>query len=158
MSQSVDDMNGMPCKDMQQIIIKNLINQNHLGNLATEPKFAFDDAFNYISAPANILPTNDLSLLAILNSPICKWWIGHQAATRSGGFLEYKPMYVGEIPIPKVTAKEKSPIIDLVQKIITNPDGPNVSKLEDEINEMVYKILRPHPGRNQNCGWSISNY
>jgi len=49
-------------------------------------------------------------------------------------------MYVGEIPIPKVTAKEKSPIIDLVQKIITNPDGPNVSKLEDEINEMVYKF------------------
>jgi hypothetical protein len=110
------------------------------GNLATEPKFAFDDAFNYISAPANILPTNDLSLLAILNSPICKWWIGHRAATRSGGFLEYKPMYVGEIPIPLAEGKEKIMIIERVQKILAAPDGPNVSKLEDEINEMVYKL------------------
>ncbi|HBL53563.1 MAG TPA: hypothetical protein DDZ34_05960, partial [Syntrophaceae bacterium] len=79
------------------------------GNLATEPKFAFDDSGSYVSAPANIIPTNDLCLLAILNSPISKWWISLQAAVRSGGFLEYKPMYVGEIPIPEVTAAQKAP-------------------------------------------------
>jgi hypothetical protein len=124
------------------------------GNLATEPKFAFDDSGSYISAPANIIPTNDLCLLAILNSPISKWWISLQAATRSGGFLEYKPMYVGEIPIPDVNAAQKAPIIELVHKILAmglsparsgsapynTPDSPNLPKLEDEINEMVYKL------------------
>jgi len=39
------------------------------GNLATEPKFAFDDSSCYVGALANIMPTNDLFLLAILNSP-----------------------------------------------------------------------------------------
>lgn len=86
------------------------------GNLATEPKFAFDDSGSYVSAPANIIPTNDLCLVAILNSPISKWWISLQAATRSGGFLEYKPMYVGEISIPEATAAQKAPIIERIQE------------------------------------------
>lgn len=110
------------------------------GNLATEPKFAFDDSGSYVSAPANIIPTNDLCLLAILNSPISKWWISLQAAVRSGGFLEYKPMYVGEIPIPEVTAAQKAPIIERVRKIIAAPDSPDVPKLEAEIDQMVYKL------------------
>jgi hypothetical protein len=110
------------------------------GNLATEPKFAFDNSGSYISAPANIIPINDLCLLAILNSPISKWWISLQAATRSGGFLEYKPMYVGEIPIPIVNETKKALIVERVQKILADPGVPNVSKLEDEINQMVYKL------------------
>jgi len=110
------------------------------GNLATEPKFAFDDSGSYISAPANIIPTNDLCLLAILNSPISKWWISLQAATRSGGFLEYKPMYVGEIPIPDGTEIQKAPIIMCVQKILAAPESQNVPKLEAEIDQMVYKL------------------
>jgi hypothetical protein len=110
------------------------------GNLATEPKFAFDDSGSYVSAPANIIPTNDLCLLAILNSPISKWWISLQAAVRSGGFLEYKPMYVGEIPITEVTAAQKAPIIERVRKIIAAPDSPDVPKLEAEIDQMVYKL------------------
>ena len=110
------------------------------GNLATEPKFAFDDTGSYISAPANIIPTNDLSLLAILNSPISRWWISLQAAVRSGGFLEYKPMYVGEIPIPATTDKEKTPIIERVRTILADPDGPHVPRLEAEIDRMVYQL------------------
>lgn len=110
------------------------------GNLATEPKFAFDTSNSYIGAPANIIPTNDLCLLAILNSPISKWWISLQAATRSGGFLEYKPMYVGDIPIPIVADEKKKIIIDYIEKILSDPDSPNVSKLEAEIDQVVYKL------------------
>lgn len=108
------------------------------GNLATEPKFAFDPSSSYVSAPANIIPTDDLYLLAILNSPLCKWWISLQAAVRAGGFLEYKPMYVGEIPVFPATDAQKSPIIERVQKILTDPDSPAVPRLEAEINQFVY--------------------
>jgi hypothetical protein len=110
------------------------------GNLATEPKFAFDDSGSYVSAPANIIPTNDLCFLAILNSPISKWWISLQAAVRSGGFLEYKPMYVGEIPIPEATAAQKAPIIERVRKILADPDSSNVPRLEEEIDKLVYDL------------------
>jgi adenine-specific DNA-methyltransferase len=110
------------------------------GNLATEPKFAFDLTSSYVSAPANIIPTNDLYLLAVLNSPLCKWWISLQAAVRSGGFLEYKPMYVGTVPVKPATDNQKAPIIERVKQILANPDSPDVQRLEAEINQMVYKL------------------
>jgi hypothetical protein len=49
-------------------------------------------------------------------------------------------MYVGEIPIPEVTAAQKAPIIERVRKIIAAPDSPDVPKLEAEIDQMVYKL------------------
>lgn len=110
------------------------------GNLATEPKFAFESSSSYIGAPANIIPTSDLFLLAILNSPLSKWLISLQAAVRSGGFLEYKPMYVGTVPIIQASDKQKAPIIERVQQILADPDSPEVPRLERQIDEMVYKL------------------
>lgn len=110
------------------------------GNLATEPKFAFDESSTYISAPANIIPTNDLYLLAILNSPLCKWWIGHRAAVRSGGFLEYKPMYVGKMPVFQATEAQKAPIIERTRAILADPDSRAVPRLEAEIDRLIYSL------------------
>ena len=110
------------------------------GNLATEPKFAFDDSSSYVSAPANIIPTNDLYILAILNSPLCKWWISHKAAVRAGGFLEYKPMYVGELPVFPATDAQKSPIIERTRTILADPDNAEVPRLEVEIDKLVYEL------------------
>jgi len=110
------------------------------GNLATEPKFAFDSESRYVSAPAVIIPTDDLCLLSVLNSPLCKWWISLQAAVRSGGFLEYKPMYVGTVPVFTASDTQKSPIIEFVQKILADPESSDVSRLESEINKLVYNL------------------
>ncbi|MBI5194834.1 MAG: Eco57I restriction-modification methylase domain-containing protein [Nitrospirae bacterium] len=132
------------------------------GNLATEPKFAIDEEACYVSAPAVIIPTNDVYLLAVLNSPLCKWWISMQAAVRSGGFLEYKPMYVGTVPVVKTTDKQKVSIVTLVNQILTakkQPPSSPFSKgelsnadtslpvrctqtgaLEKQIDEMVYAL------------------
>ena len=110
------------------------------GNLATEPKFAFDTTSSYVSAPANIIPTEDLYLLAIINSPLCKWMIALEAATRSGGFLEYKPMYVGKIPIFSASDKQKAPIVKRIRTILENPDEPDILNLEAEINTLIYDL------------------
>ncbi len=110
------------------------------GNLATEPKFAHDSSLSYVSAPANIIPTTDLYLLAIVNSPLCRWWISLQAAVRSGGFLEYKPMYVETVPVMPANDKQKAHIIERVQTILANPDSPDVPRLEGEINKLVYDL------------------
>jgi hypothetical protein len=110
------------------------------GNLATKPKFAFDTTSSYVSAPANIIPIEDLYLLAILNSPICKLMIALEAATRSGGFLEYKPMYVGKIPVFPASDKQKAPIVERVRTILENPDGPDIPNLEAEINTLIFDL------------------
>jgi len=110
------------------------------GNLATAPKFAIDKSKTIVSAPAVIIPNGDEYLLSVLNSPICAWIVNHQAATRSGGFLEFKPMYVEVIPVPIATDAQKAPIIDRVRKIVDDPDSPAVSRLEAEIDELVYAL------------------
>lgn len=109
------------------------------GNLATKPKFAFDKQGYYISAPANLIPTNDLFLFSMLNSSICQWLISLQAATRSGGFLEYKPMYVGQLPIATPSPTHRADIESLVQKCL-DAKGKGIAKWEAEINRLVYEV------------------
>lgn len=110
------------------------------GNLATAPKFAIDKSKTIVSAPAVIIPNGDEYLLSVLNSPICAWIVNHQAATRSGGFLEFKPMYVEVIPIPTATDAQKAPLIERVRKILADPDSPAAPRLEAEIDDLVYKL------------------
>jgi len=110
------------------------------GNLATAPKFAIDKSKTIVSAPAVIIPNGDEYLLSVLNSPICAWIVNHQAATRSGGFLEFKPMYVEVIPIPTATDAQKAPIAERVRKILADPDSPAVPRLESEIDDLVYTL------------------
>lgn len=112
------------------------------GNLATAPKFTYDETGTLVSAPANIIATNDLSLLGILNSPVCRWLISLDAAERSGGYLEFKPMYVGKIPIPDVSDEVREKMSALVRRVLdTKKQDPesDVSTLETKINSLVYK-------------------
>lgn len=107
------------------------------GNMAVSPQFALDINMNQINAPAVFIPSNNLYLLAILNSPICKWLIEQQAAARSGGFLEYKPMYVSQLPIRTIdfkNPKEKAThdkIVSLVDRML-------------ELNKKLKKAKTPH--------------
>lgn len=68
-----------------------------------------------------------------------------QAAVRSGGFLEYKPMYVRTVTVFPASDTQKAPIIECVQKILADPESPNVPHLEAEINNLVYDLYNLTP-------------
>ncbi len=111
------------------------------GNLAQYPKFAFADAGFYLSAPATMMVSDSKYLLGILNSRITRYLVSQSAAERSGGFLEFKPMYISPLPIPD--PPEKEGISALVSQILTAKHAdPNadLSELEDEIDQMVYLL------------------
>ena len=40
-------------------------------------------------------------LLAVLNSRLGDWYIRQLGVTRNGGYFEYKPMFVEQLPVPK---------------------------------------------------------
>ncbi len=107
------------------------------GNLATQAKFAYDTTGSYVSAPANLIPTTDLYLLALLNSPLCEWFISLKAATRAGGFFEFKPMYVAELPVFPATEWQKAAIVETIQKILTDSTGRKYVWME-EVNEQLF--------------------
>jgi hypothetical protein len=45
-----------------------------------------------------------------------------------------------QLPIPAVSGASKDHIIEGVNKILANPDSPDVPRLEAEINKQVYEL------------------
>jgi type I restriction-modification system DNA methylase subunit len=75
-------------------------------NLQNSNKFSFDETGAYINAPAVILPTNDKFLLAILNSKLVWYFLTNICVVRSGGYIEVKPQYFEQIPIPVINNQD----------------------------------------------------
>ncbi len=80
--------------EQPKIIFPNLQNQN---------KFCFDDQGVYINAPAVFLPTDNKTLLCILNSNMVWAFLRSICVVRSGGYIEVKPQYFEQIPIPDLS-------------------------------------------------------
>jgi len=61
--------------------------------------YAYDRSGIYSNDKTSIIPTDDLYLLGILSSKVADVVIHSISSTKQGGYFEYKPMYVSQIPI-----------------------------------------------------------
>ncbi|MFO7864160.1 MAG: TaqI-like C-terminal specificity domain-containing protein, partial [Salinivirgaceae bacterium] len=75
-------------------------------NLQNSNKFSYDETGAYINAPAVILPTKDKFLVSILNSKLVWFFLTNICVVRSGGYIEVKPQYFEQIPIPEISNSE----------------------------------------------------
>lgn len=102
-----------------------------------------DDGFFSNDKTSIIVPPSVSFLLAILNSTV-SWWITRQAfASKQGGFYEFKPMYVSQLPIPPATPADQKALEKLVTRILSAKKadaGTDVSALEREIDAIVYRL------------------
>ena len=87
-----------------------------------------------------IIPTTDLSLLAILNSDCFQWYAKINYSKRIGNQLALTKKNMQNFPIAPRAEEQKAELSDLVQQILNNPDSPEVPNLEKEIDELVYKL------------------
>lgn len=112
-------------------------------NLQNSNKFAFDDTGTYLNAPAVFLPTDDKSLLAILNSKLVWYFLKSICVIRSGGYIEVKPQYFEQIPIPKMDDQSKQRLSELCEEAIDltkeNPKA-DTTYLETQIDQLVYEL------------------
>ena len=112
-------------------------------NLQNKNKFLYDPDGRYINAPGVIFPTNERYLLAFLNSSIVWYFLTNICVIRNGGFLEVKPQYFEQIPIPEISDEIKSILTDKVDQIIALKKSDPVadtSSLEAEIDRLVYEL------------------
>lgn len=110
-------------------------------NLQNTNKFAFDVDGIFLNAPAVFLPTDDKCLLALLNSKVVWHFLKNICVIRSGGFIEVKPQYFEQIPIPGIPADEKQPFIQLVDQILeAKKQGQDTTALEQQVDELVYGL------------------
>ncbi len=120
--------------DKPKIIFPNLQNTN---------KFAFDETGVYLNAPSVFLPSNDKSILAILNSKVVWYFLKSVCVIRSGGYIEVKPQYFEQIPIPKIDEKIRFELTELAGKAIhekNNNQQADVTAIESQIDQLVYRL------------------
>jgi REP element-mobilizing transposase RayT len=102
-------------------------------NLQNTNKFAFDDSGAYINAPAVILPTGDVFLTAVLNSKLVWYFLSNICVVRNGGYIEVKPQYFEQIPVPDVSEKDKATLEKLTRQVVLGTS---------EIREIQNKFIR----------------
>ncbi|RKU21280.1 hypothetical protein C6499_22235, partial [Candidatus Poribacteria bacterium] len=89
------------------------------------------------------IPTDDLSLLAILNSKLFGWYARAQfrnSAKRSALFFTKKNME--KSPIAFRSEDQKMELSYMVDLILNNPNSPEVPDIEREIDRLVYELYK----------------
>ena len=111
------------------------------GNLALSAQFAWAEEGYFINAPSSMIVPGNKYLLAIINSKLADWYIRQLGVTRNGGYFEYKPMFVEQLPVPVLDEEAQIPYIRLVDKILEEKRALNDTQhLESEINQRVYAL------------------
>ncbi|MDW9366963.1 hypothetical protein GOB34_04285 [Sinorhizobium meliloti] len=77
-------------------------------------------------------------VLAVLNSATL-WWLTKQTFPgRQGGYFEFKPAYVGAVPIPQPSESEEATISGVVSALVVAAAD---ARLEQLLNGFVYELF-----------------
>jgi hypothetical protein len=85
------------------------------GNLNLKASFALVEDNSFINAPSPMIVPASNYLLGVLNSKLADYYIRRLGVTRNGGYFEYKPMFIEQLPVP-VDCKFKTIIEEAVNK------------------------------------------
>ncbi len=108
--------------------------------ISTDGKFLIEPNGYYSDTTTYIMASSSEYLLAVLNSKLFTFMFSKISSEISGGFFRWKRQYMEQVPIPSATDIQKGPIIKLVNTVLTAPDSPDVPRLEEEIDKMVYVL------------------
>ena len=111
------------------------------GNLCLSAQFTLAKEGYYINAPATMIVPGNKYILAVLNSKLGDWYIRQLGVTRNGGYFEYRPMFVQQLPIPILNDINQKPFADIVDSILhSKRQGEDTSSLECMIDTMVFDL------------------
>ena len=122
--------------------------------------YAFDTDSFYSNDKTSIIAISDLYLLGILNSKVSDFVMHSISSTKQGGYFEYKPMYIQQLPIRTIdfnNPQEKAihdnlvslvdRMLELNKKKAALPPSAERDKIEREIavtdekiDEIVYRL------------------
>ena len=104
----------------------------------------YDPAKVYGVNTIYFIPTDDISILAILGSKLFDWYARWKFQTLqdpwAGGSLLFKKVSMEEVPIADRTAAQKAELSRLVEQILADPQSDGVRDIEQEIDELVYQL------------------
>ena len=89
--------------------------------------YAFDTDGFYSNDKTTIIATEDLYLLGILNSKVSDFVMHSISSTKQGGYFEYKPMYLQQLPIHTIDF-----------------NNPAEKEIHDKLVSLVDRMLELH--------------
>ena len=101
------------------------------GNLNLSATYTLAPAGMMINAPATMIVPASENLLCILNSKLADYYIRNLGVTRNGGYFEYKPMFIEQLPVPK----------NIDENLFSEFTGKELQK-EKEIDRKVYELYK----------------
>ncbi|NJP06036.1 MAG: hypothetical protein HC837_10635 [Chloroflexaceae bacterium] len=114
-----------------------------MGQSSTTTSVCFCGSRSVCERTSCVIVSESNYLLSILNSQVTRYLVSQSAAQRQGGFLEFKPMYVSQIPIPRATTEQQAAIAALVEAILEQKErdaAADVGALEAEIDARVARL------------------
>lgn len=100
------------------------------GNLNLQASYSLAPEGILINAPATMIVPASKYLLCILNSKLADYYIRNLGVTRNGGYFEYKPIFIGQLPIP----------YPIDNSLFLEFDDNALCEYTNEINNIVYKL------------------
>jgi predicted transcriptional regulator len=92
----------------------------------------------FLNAPSPLIVPSEKYLLAILNSKLADFFIRNLGVSRSGGYFEYKPMFIQEFPAIILQGAQKSYLESMVDQITT--DVADKQCVEAEIDNAIFAM------------------
>ena len=110
-------------------------------SIAFHSRFALNQTGEYLNDTVVFFPTQDLFLLAVLNSrPM--WWLINKAFQRvKDGGVKIQPQFLESLPVPSAPLNLRTEICELVRQLI---DGSTSVQIETELrlNRLVEDAFR----------------
>lgn len=110
------------------------------GNLSLRGAYSLVKKGVFINAPSTFIPTDNLYLLAMLNSKIADFYIKQLGITRNGGYFEYKPMFVEQLPVPVISKEKEKIFSELVEQRIKKNDT-DTSEIDFQLDNMACELF-----------------
>jgi len=106
-----------------------------------KPNFALESSGALSNDNTYIIPGGSLYLLGVLNAHTSHFLLKNIAPAVRGDYIEFRTIYVGQVPIPEPTSEQQAAIEAVVQQLLeVGREGPEVSALEAELNRLVYEV------------------
>ena len=77
------------------------------------------------------------TLLAIMNSRLCWWFLKNTGTVLANGYFRYKPAYLFPFPIPKIEETEDRKIQEMVNKLLVSEEK---SFLLKDLDTCIYAL------------------
>ena len=100
----------------------------------------YDTTGAFALGSLHFIPTEDLSLLAILNSKLFGWYAQTACKAPGKASLYFTKVNMQKVPIADRTEAQKAALTDYVQSILDEPDSHEVPALEEKIDTLVYAL------------------